>query len=104
MRSSAKDEVALRDALIGKNSVQAVKIIAAEFERRFEGKGRTAKDIIRALAPRGKAVSWIALDKNITDLCQGFSQMADMLDPIILVHKLLFRLFNRGQLISAIRN
>ena len=80
LRSSAKDEVALRDALIGKNSVQAVKIIAAEFERRFEGKGRTAKDIIRALAPRGKAVSWIALDKNITDLCQGFSQMADMLE------------------------
>ena len=80
MRSSAKDETALRDALIGKNSIQAVKIIAAEFERRFDGKGRTAQDIIRQLAPRGKAVSWLALDKNITDMCQGFSQMADMLE------------------------
>lgn len=80
LRSSAKDEIALRDALIGKNSIQAIKIIAAEFERRFEGKGRTAKDILRALAPRGKAVSWTALDKNITGLCQGFSQMADMLE------------------------
>ena len=80
MRSSAKDETALRDALIGKNSIQAVKIIAAEFERRFEGKGRTAQDIIRQLAPRGKAVSWLTLDKNITDMCQGFSQMADMLE------------------------
>lgn len=80
MRSSAKDETALRDALIGKNSIQAVKIIAAEFEAHFEGKGRTAKDIIRALTPRGKAVSWVTLDKNITDLCQGFSQMADMLE------------------------
>lgn len=80
MRSSARDETALRDALIGKNSIQGVKIIAAEFERRFEGKGRTAQDIIRQLAPRGKAVSWLTLDKNITDMCQGFSQMADMLE------------------------
>jgi hypothetical protein len=70
----------LRDTLIGKNSIQTVKIIAAEFERCFEGKGRTAKDIIRALSPRGKAVSWATLDKNITDLCKGFSQMADMLE------------------------
>lgn len=80
LRSSAKGETALRDALIGKNSIQAVKIIAAEFERRFEGKGRTAQDIIRQLAPRGKAVSWLTLDKNITGMCQGFSQMADMLE------------------------
>lgn len=80
MRSSARDETAFRDALIGKNSIQAVKVIGAEFERRFEGKGRSAKDIVRALAPRGKAVSWAMLDRNITDLCQGFSQMADMLE------------------------
>ena len=80
LRSSAKEEMALRDALIGKNSIHAVEIIATEFERRFEGKGRTGQDIIRALAPRGRAVSWLMLDINICNLCQGFSQMADMLE------------------------
>ena len=80
LRSSAKGETALRDALIGKNSIQAVKIIAAEFERRFAGKGRTAQDIIKALSPRGKAVSWVWLDVHITDLCRRFSHMADMLE------------------------
>ncbi|MCL1915930.1 MAG: hypothetical protein FWG17_04405 [Desulfovibrionaceae bacterium] len=80
LRSSAKDETALRDALIGKNTMQAVKTIVAEFERRFAGKGRTAHDIAKALLPQGKAVSWVHLDINICELCQRFSMLADMLE------------------------
>ena len=71
----------MRDALIGKNTIQAVKIIAAEFEGRFKGKGRTtAQDIIRVLNPGGKAVSWARVDVNICLLCKRFSMMAELLE------------------------
>ncbi len=77
---STEEETSIRDALMGKNSIFAVKIIAKEFERRFKGKGRTEQSIVRALAPGGKAVSWTRLDQNICELCQSFSRTAILLE------------------------
>ena len=82
LSSPAKDETALRDALIGKNTMQATRIIADEFERRFAGKGRTAQDVLKALLFQGRAVSWAVLDRNICELCQRMNHLASHLERI----------------------
>lgn len=80
LRSPAREETALREALVGQNTIQAVKIIAAEFERRFAGKGGLAKDAIQMLQPEGKAVSWTRLDAHICLLCKRFYSIANILE------------------------
>ena len=62
----------LNQALQGKNTLEASQILAEAFFRRFGGKWGEVTEIQKSLVPRGKAVSWSGLDRNINLFCKQF--------------------------------
>lgn len=76
LRSSAADEIQLREALTGMNTAQVVKILGEEVEKRFGAKGRSADYVTKKLLPDGVAVSWYWLDVNIVSLCRDINEAA----------------------------
>lgn len=72
MRSPGRNELALRDRLLGKNTLQAVKIIVEEFVRRFGNKYGTVKSVEKIFLPRGRAISWGDLDGRICMFCKSY--------------------------------
>ena len=78
LSSPAKDESLLRTELIGKNTIQAINIIAKEFIQRFECK--SVQEITRAFMPEGRAVSWKRLEINICLFCKQFSRAINILE------------------------
>lgn len=72
MRSPGRHELALRQNLLGKNTLQAGRIIAQEFVKRFDERDGTAQEIAQKLIPACKAPTWGNLHGNITLFCKRF--------------------------------
>lgn len=72
MSSPGRNELALRDRLLGKNTLQAVKIILEEFVRRFGNKYGEAKSLEKIFLPGGRAISWGDLDGRICMFCKSY--------------------------------
>ena len=72
MDSPGRHELELRERLFGKNTLQAGKILAEEFVRRFGEKDGTAEEVVKELLPAGRATRWEDLDRNITLFCKRF--------------------------------
>ena len=61
---------ALREELLGKNTIQAVEILARTYEATFEGAGGSAQEVRGILNPYGRAMHWEELDYNICQFCK----------------------------------
>lgn len=72
MDSPGRHELELRQRLLGKNTLQAAKILAKEFVKRFGEKDGTEDKVAQALLPASRATSWEDLDRNITLFCKRF--------------------------------
>lgn len=72
MRGPGKHELALRRKLLGKNTLQAGRIIAREFVKRFGEKNGTAQEIAKQLLPAGRATTWGDLHGRISLFCKRF--------------------------------
>lgn len=72
MGSPGRHELELRERLLGKNTLQAGKILAEEFVRRFGENDGTAEEVAKSLLPAGRATTWGDLDRNITLFCKRF--------------------------------
>ncbi len=72
MDSPGRHELELRERLLGKNTLQAAKILAEEFVQRLGEKDGTAEDVTKKLLPTGRAATWEDLDRNITLFCKRF--------------------------------
>jgi len=72
MESPGRHELELRERLLGKNTLQAGKILAEEFVKRFGEKDGTAEEVAKKLLPSGRATRWEDLDRNITLFCKRF--------------------------------
>ena len=72
MRSPGRKELELRERLLGKNTLQAGRIIAEEFVWRFGESSGTLKTITNCLIPSGRAPQWEELDYNITQFCKQY--------------------------------
>jgi hypothetical protein len=82
MRGPGKHELALRQKLLGKNTLQAGRIIAKEFVKRFDEKDGTAQEIAKKLLPAGKATTWGNLHGNIALFCKRFHTQWDVVVQI----------------------
>lgn len=58
--------------LIGKNAIEAARILAEEFIKLFGEEWGTVAEVVKQLLPRGKACSWGMLDRHINLFCKQF--------------------------------
>lgn len=72
MSNPGRHELELRERLLGKNTIQAAKILAEEFVKRFGEDDGTAEDVAKKLLSAGRATTWENLDRNITLFCKRF--------------------------------
>lgn len=72
MRGPGAQELELRNRLLGKNTVQAARIIAEEFVARFGECSGTLEYIVKKLLPLGRAARWEDLDLQINLFCKRF--------------------------------
>lgn len=70
LETSGREELALREELLGKNTHQAARILAKEFVKRFGGHSGTVASITSRFVPAGRATSWQELDLNIVRFCE----------------------------------
>lgn len=79
MQTPGRHELELRERLLGKNTLQAGKILAEEFVRRFGEQDGTVADVAKKLLPSARATTWEDLDRNITLFCKRFYAVWDVL-------------------------
>lgn len=72
MRSPGEKELELRNRLLGKNTLQAARIIAEEFVARFGETSGTVEYIVERLLPAGRAKRWEDLDLQINLFCKQY--------------------------------
>lgn len=74
MLTPGNQEIELYERLLGKNTLQAARIIADEYICRFGEQEEIAKELLQAMIPKGRASSWDDLDLHITSLCKPFTE------------------------------
>lgn len=72
--STLYKNILLRQSLLGKNTLQAVRKLADEYTKRFDKACFTKEQVIKKLQSRGRIVSWNELDLNICLLCKNYTQ------------------------------
>ncbi|MDL2267899.1 hypothetical protein LJC46_07955 [Desulfovibrio sp. OttesenSCG-928-G15] len=72
MRGPGRNELELRGRLLGKNTLQAGRIIAEEFVNRFGEASGSVEEVVKRLLPAGRATRWEDLDLNINLFCKQY--------------------------------
>lgn len=72
MRGPGRNELELRERLLGKNTLQAGRIIAEEFISRFGETSGTVEEVTKRLLPAGRATRWEDLDLSINLFCKQY--------------------------------
>lgn len=72
MRGPGRNELELRERLLGKNTLQAGRIIAEEFISRFGETSGSVEEVTKRLLPAGRATRWEDLDLNINLFCTQY--------------------------------
>ena len=72
MRGPGRNELELRERLLGKNTLQAGRIIAEEFISRFGETSGSVEEVAKRLLPAGRATRWEDLDLNINLFCKQY--------------------------------
>lgn len=67
--------LALRERLLGKNTIQAARILAEEFVLRFWEDIGTVTDIVQKLIYGGRAPDWDELNRNISEFCRPLYEL-----------------------------